>query len=55
MVSNPGAKIGIMPDEPNPMNAGSTFKIMPPEYIARKGFIKQFNGVNYAYKKGGPQ
>ena len=55
IVGNPGAKIGIIPDEPNPMNAGSTFKIMPPEYISRKGFIKQFNGVNYGYKSGGPQ
>ena len=50
MVSNPGGKIGIMPDQ-NPMNAGSTFKIMPPEVRARKGFIKEFNGVNYSYKR----
>ena len=34
------------------VNAGGTrFKIMPPEYKVRRGFIKEFAGINYGYKK----
>lgn len=34
------------------VNAGGTkFKIMPPEYKSKRGFIKEFSGINYGYKK----
>ena len=49
MTSNPGAKIGIMPDFSD--NGGSKFKVMPNEYKKRKGFTKEFVGINYGYKK----
>jgi len=35
----------------NPMNAGSTYKVMPPEYMQKKGFTNEYNGVNYDYKR----
>lgn len=51
LVSNPGAKIGIMPDSLNQSYEGSKFKVMPPEVLARKGFTKRFGQVNHKYKK----
>ena len=35
----------------NPMNAGSTYKVMPPEYMQKKGFTNEYSGVNYDYKR----
>ena len=35
----------------NPMNAGSVYKVMPKEYIQKKGFTNQYSGVNYDYKR----
>ena len=32
-------------------NGGSQFKIMPNEYKTRRGFTKEFAGINYGYKK----
>ena len=49
MIGNPGGKIGIMPDFSD--NGGSKFKVMPNEYKKRKGFTKEFAGINYGYKK----
>ena len=51
MVSNPGAKVGIMYDNMNKNYEGSTFKQMPNDIKARKGFSKQFAQINYGYKK----
>ena len=52
LVSNPGAKIGIIHDSSTKnYYDGSQYKIMPPEMLARKGFAKQFAHVNYGYKK----
>ena len=50
IMNNPGAKIGIMPDISN-NNGESKFKIMPTEYKNRKGFTKEFRGINFSYKK----
>ena len=33
------------------MNAGSTYKVMPPEYMQKKGFTNEYSGVNYDYKR----
>ena len=35
----------------NPMNAGSTYKVMPPEYMQKKGFTNEYSGINYDYKR----
>ena len=35
----------------NPMNVGSTYKVMPPEYRQKKGFTNEYSGVNYDYKR----
>lgn len=50
IMNNPYSKYGVMADNSN-NNEGSKFKIMPKEYKARRGFTKEFSGINYAYKK----
>ena len=51
MVVRPGSKIGMLQENMFKGNEGSKFKIMPKELKARKGFAKQFDQVNYGYKK----
>ena len=53
ITNNPGGKIGIMPDSLT-NSGGSKFKVMPNDYKKRKGFTKEFSGVNYEYKKYNP-
>ena len=53
MMNYLGPKIGIMPDSLTNYE-GSKFKIMPNDYKKRKGFTREFNGVNYEYKKYNP-
>ena len=50
IVNNPGEKVAILKDDISNKKERNKFKIMPKEYIARKGFTKQFEGINYAYK-----
>ena len=50
IVNNPGEKVAILKDDISNTKERTKFKIMPKEYIARKGFTKQFEGINYAYK-----
>ena len=50
IVNNPGEKVAILKDDISNKKERTKFKIMPKEYIARKGFTKQFEGINYAYK-----
>ena len=49
-VNNPGGKIGIMKDNFSNKNEEPRFKIMPNDYRAKRGFTKQFAGINYSYK-----
>ncbi len=49
-VNNPGGKIGIMKDNFSNKNEEPRFKIIPNDYRAKKGFTKQFAGINYSYK-----
>ena len=49
-MNNPGASVAIMKDNLSNQKGENKFKIMPKEYKARKGFTKQFIGMNYAYK-----
>ena len=50
-MNNPGGKIGIMPDNIDKDRENKfKFKIIP-NYKKRKGFTKEFAGINYAYKK----
>ena len=49
-VNNPGGKIGIMKDNFSNKNEEPRFKLMPNDYRAKKGFTKQFAGINYSYK-----
>ena len=52
ILSNPGAKIGIIPDNIDKERENKfKFKVMPNEYKKRKGFTKEFATINYAYKK----
>ena len=51
MVNKPGWKSGIILDYNSNISVGSKFAIMPNEYKKRKGFTKEFAGVNYAYKR----
>ena len=50
IVNNPGASVAIMKDNLSNQKGENKFKIMPIEYKARKGFTKQFIGINYGYK-----
>ena len=50
IVNNPGASVAIMKDNLSNQKGENKFKIMPKEYKARKGFTKQFIGINYGYK-----
>ena len=49
-VNNPGGKIAIMKDNFSNKNEEPRFKLMPNDYRAKKGFTKQFAGINYSYK-----
>lgn len=49
-VNNPGGKIGIMKDNLSNKKEEPIFKIMPNDYRAKRGFTKQFAGINYSYK-----
>jgi hypothetical protein len=51
IMSNPGGKVGIMPDYPDKRDNKFKLKVMPNDYKKRKGFTKEFAGINYAYKK----
>ena len=50
IMNNPGSKIGIIPDV-SYNNGESKFKVMPNDYKKRKGFTKEFKGINHAYKR----
>ena len=50
IVNNPGGKLAIMKDNVNNKKEEEKFKIMSAEYKAKRGFTKQFMGINYAYK-----
>ena len=49
-VNNPGGKIAIMKDNFSNKNEEPRFKLMPNDYRDKKGFTKQFAGINYSYK-----
>ena len=49
-VNNPGGKIVIMKDNISNKKEENKYKLMPNEYKVKKGFTKQFAGINYAYK-----
>ena len=49
-VNNPGGKIGIMKDNLSNKKEEPRFKIMPNDYRAKRGFTKQYAGINYSYK-----
>ena len=49
-INYPGGKRDIMKDSISNKKDEGGFKIMPAEYKAKRGFTKQFNGINYAYK-----
>ena len=49
-VNNPGGKIGIMKDNFSNKKEEPRFKIMSNDYRAKRGFTKQFAGINYSYK-----
>ena len=50
-MNNPGGKLGIMPDYTDKRDNKFKLKVMPNDYKKRKGFTKEFAGINYAYKK----
>ena len=49
-INNPGGKIAIMKENTTNKKEEAKFKIMPNEYKAKRGFTKQFSGINYSYK-----
>ena len=49
-INNPGGKIAIMKENTANKKEEAKFKIMPNEYKAKRGFTKQFSGINYSYK-----
>ena len=49
-MNNPGGKIAIMKDYFSNKNEEPRFKLMPNDYRTKKGFTKQFAGINYSYK-----
>ena len=49
-INNPGGKIAIMKENTANKKEEAKFKVMPNEYKAKRGFTKQFSGINYSYK-----
>ncbi len=49
-LNNSAEKRGVMMDDPYE-NRISTFRVMPKDYKNRKGFTREFVGIDYKYKK----